>query len=80
MHPSYFLISIDAECSSRKELSVSSETSEWLFHDKFWERFNQNHQTSFEQYEEECLPSKLTLEMINSLLVLYGEIDGNLVQ
>ena len=79
MHPSYFLISTDDQVHSKNELSVSSETSEWLFYEQFWERFNQRHQTFFGQYEEEILSRHLIPAMIDSLQVSIEELNGKLV-
>jgi hypothetical protein len=58
MHPSYFMILESVEESCENELTLSGETSEWLFHKKFWEKVSSKFQKDFAQYEEEVFPGE----------------------
>jgi hypothetical protein len=68
MHPSYFLI-LDAEDEySKKDLTLSGEAAEWLFHIKLWDSLNDKHLTDFAQYEEENLEADIVEETVSLLL------------
>jgi len=68
MHSSYFLI-LDAEDEySKKELTLSGEAAEWLFHTKLWNALNDKHLTDFAQYEEENIEANIVEETVSLLL------------
>ncbi len=73
LHPAYFLLLVENEASSARELALSGEVSEWLFNSGFWDRFNEGHGTFFGQYEEEQLPVNLALVMADKL---HAELDS----
>ena len=56
MHPSYFRILNVAESDPDGDLSLSAETSEWLFYIKFWDALNSELGSNFGQYEDDVLP------------------------
>lgn len=68
MHPSYFQISKRETGAPKRGLTISAETSEWLFHIKFWDAINRELKSNFGQYEDDILPS-------TDALVVLAEID-----
>lgn len=56
------------------ELTLSGETSEWLFYVNFWDGINDRYQTDFAQYEEESLSADIVEETSNSLVSMMASL------
>ena len=74
MHPSYFLLLRSSDVDSTIELPLPADVSEWLFHIKFWDRFNNKYHTQFMQYEEEELSPSLVPELIAEINGLINQL------
>ena len=75
MHPSYFLILNGNDDCLSNELNLNGETSEWLFHIRFWDKVNSKYHADFAQYEE----GALTSSMIGYVMHLLGGLRSDLV-
>lgn len=79
-HPAWFCVPVNLEIADRRELSLSGDVSEWLFHVGFWGCINDAYGTEFDQYEDGVFPADRIAAVASGLRDLRERVSKDEIE